>query len=326
MSKQIFMTKDINILKAHQTISKIIRKTPLEHSPYLSDICQADVYLKLENIQKTGSFKLRGAANKILSLTEQERQKGVITCSSGNHGKAVAYAAKITDTKAVICLPQWVPKTKIEAMKLYGAEVVVFGKNYDEAEEKSLQIQQNRSLIYVHAFDDPYVIAGQGTIGLEILEDLSSFDIAVVPLSGGGLISGIALALKEKMPNIKVVGVSQDRSPVMYHSIKAGKPIDLEELSTIANALSGGIGAEQNKYTFRLVEELVDEYVLVTEAEIIEAINWMLAKHQQVVEGGGAVGIAALLSKKINCQNKKVVNIVSGKNIDFDVLKDIINT
>jgi threonine dehydratase len=311
-----------DIYLARQRIGPLARRTPLVSSPSLSELLGAPVYLKLENLQETGSFKIRGAANKMLTLTPDEKARGVITISTGNHGRAVSYVAGQLGIKAVICIPAGTPSNKVDAIKSLGAEVVVGGKTYDEAEEHALRLEKERGLTIVHPFDEPFVIAGQGTIGLELLEDLPEIETAIVPMSGGGLISGIALALKSANSGIRVIGVSMDRAPVMYHSLKAGAPITMEEEETIADALVGGIGLD-NQYTFRMIQEYVDDFVLVSDEEIAAAMAFALERHHLVVEGGAAVGIAAVLHRKVREVGGNVVVVLSGSNVDIPLLLKI---
>jgi len=318
-------TSDVTMLdlySARRRIASIVKRTPLIHSPLLTERVGASVYLKLESLQETGSFKIRGAANKMLNLTAEEKARDVITVSSGNHGRAVSYVAKQLGINALICLSKRVPRNKVEAIKGLGAEAVVHGESYDEAEKYALRLQEERGLARIDPFDDPFVIAGQGTIGLELLEDLPEIDAVIVPLSGGGLISGIALALKSADPRIRVIGVSMERAPVMYHSLRAGAPIEMEEEDTIADALAGGIGLE-NQYTFRMVQEYVDDTILVSEEEIAEAMAFALEAHHLVVEGAGAVGIAALLHRKVRDVGRNVAVVVSGSNVEIPLLLQI---
>ena len=300
---------------ARDAISSIAVTTPLVRSTGLSAIAGTGVWLKLENLQVTGSFKVRGASARLLALTEEERGRGVVTCSSGNHGRAVAYVAEKLDIPATICLPEWVDPVKLDAMRRHGAETVLHGSTYDEAEARSLDIEKERGLIFVHPFDDPHVISGQGTIALEVVEQLPSVRTVVVPLSGGGLIAGITLALKKHDPSIRVIGVSAERARVMHESIQAGRPIEFPEEETVANALSGGIGLENN-YTFRIVRDVVDEYLLVSEEELLEAMVYAAVDERLVVEGGGAVGIAALLTGKVKNLDGDTAVVVSGGNVD----------
>ena len=308
-----------DVYKARQKIAAITIRTPLIRSPLLTELIGVSVYLKAENLQKTGSFKIRGSANKMLSLTDEEKSRGVITVSSGNHGRAVSYVAQRLGINAVVCLSERVPHNKVEAIEGLGAEVVVHGTSYEEAEIHALQLQEERGLTLIDPFDDPLVIAGQGTIGLEVLEDLPEIDTAIVPLSGGGLMSGIALAMKSANPAIRTIGVSMDRAPVMYHSLRAGAPIEMEEEDTLADALVGNIGLN-NKHTFRMVQKYVDDVVLVSEEAIAKAMTFALEKHHLVVEGGGAVGIAALLHQRASGLGRNAVVIVSGGNVSIPLL------
>jgi threonine dehydratase len=315
--------KEIDTEAARERIARIAVDTPMISSPELDERTGAHVWLKLENLQVTGSFKVRGAANKILSLSKAEKERGVVCCSSGNHGRAVAYVADLLDIHAVVCVPEWVDPTKLEAIRRHRAETVLFGGTYDEAEARSREIERERNLVFVHPFDDLDVIAGQGTIGLEILEQNRLLDTIVVPLSGGGLIAGITLAVKREEPMMRVVGVSAKNARVMHESLLAGKPISFPEEDTIANALAGGIGLD-NRYTYRMVDELVDEYLLVDEDEIREAMAFSAVEHRCLVEGGGAVGIAALLSGKFSGRGENVAVVVSGGNVEAQVLSDLI--
>lgn len=312
-----------DIYLARKRIAPIVRRTHLVPSPSLTELVGVSVFLKLENLQETGSFKLRGATNKILSLAPEEQQRGVIAVSTGNHGRAVSYVARQLDINAIICLSEHVPRNKVEALRRLGAEVVVHGQSYDEAMARAARLQEQQGLTWIDPFDDPFVIAGQGTIGLELLEDLPDIDTAVVPLSGGGLISGIALALKSVDSGIRVIGVSMDRAPVMYHSLRAGAPIEMDEEPTIADALAGGIYLD-NRHTFRLVRRYVDETFLVSEEEIASGMAFALEQHHLVVEGGGAVGIAALLYRRVNTVGRKVAVVISGGNVDGTLLASII--
>lgn len=311
-----------DVYLAQKRIASVVRRTPLIASPPLAARAGASVYLKLENLQETGSFKLRGAANKLLSLSAQEQQRGVIAVSTGNHGRAVSYVARRLGLDAVICLSELVPSNKVLALQRLGAEVVVHGQSYDEAMARASELQKERGLTWVDPFDDFFVIAGQGTIALDLLRDLPEIDTAIVPLSGGGLISGIALALKTANPGIRIIGVSMDRAAVMYHSLRAGAPIEMQEEPTIADALAGGIYLD-NRHTFRLVQEFVDETLLVSEEEIAAAMAFALEQHHLVVEGGGAVGIAALLHRQVTV-GRNVVVIISGSNVNVSLLAKII--
>ncbi len=314
--------KTIDVEAARERIGRIAVETPLLDSAELDARTGAHVQLKLENLQVTGSFKVRGAANKILSLSAAEREAGVVCCSSGNHGRAVAFVADYLDIHAAVCVPKWVDPTKLAAIRHHRAETVLHGVTYDEAEERSREIERERRMAYVHPFDDPLVIAGQGTIGLELLEQNPMLDTVVVPLSGGGLIAGITLALKRREPTIRVVAVSAANARVMHESVLAGQPISYPERETIANALSGGIGLD-NRFTFKLVDELVDEFLLVSEEEIGQAMGFAATEHKLVVEGGGAVGIAALLSGVFSGPGENVAVVVSGGNVEARVIAEI---
>ncbi len=311
-----------DVFSAQQRIASVARQTPLLSSSSLSERTAADVYLKLENLQETGTFKVRGAANKILSLSEEQRARGVVTASTGNHGRAVSFVAKKVGIPAVVCISERVPQNKVEALRRNGAELVVEGHGQDEAAERAAALQAERGLIMVHPFDDPDVIAGQGTIALEMLNALPELDIILVPLSGGGLVSGIGLALKSAAPGVRVVGVSMERAPVMYHSLQAGHPVQMPEEDTLADSLLGGIGLE-NQYTFRLVQQFVDDVVLVSEEEIARGMAFLLREHNVVAEGAGAVGIAALLAGKVSNLGRKVGVVVSGGNVDVERLLKI---
>jgi len=321
MSTPAVTLRDVYL--ARRRIGSIVRRTPVAMSPSLSDHAGASVSLKLESLQDTGSFKLRGAANKILSLTPAEQQRGVITVSTGNHGRAVSYVARRLGLDAVVCVSEHVPSVKVAALENLGAKVAVHGQSYDEAMAYATRLQEQGGLTWVDPFDDPYVIAGQGTIALEILDDMPDIDTVVVPLSGGGLISGIALAMKSVAPDIRVIGISMDRAPVMYHSLRAGAPIEMTEEHTIADALAGGIYLN-NQFTFRLVQRYVDETYLVTEDEIADGMAFAMNQHHLVVEGGGAVGIAALLHRKFSLTGQNVVIVISGSNVDSLLLAQII--
>jgi threonine dehydratase len=321
MSKADRMTQQ-QIFIAQQTIRSIAQVTPLTRSASLSAQHGTSIYLKLETLQPIGAFKIRGAANKIMSLADEEKACGVITASTGNHGRAVAYVARSIGMPATVCLSGLVPKNKVKALRQLGAEVLIHGQSQDEAELLAHQLAQERRLTVVHPFDDPFVIAGQGTIGLELLQQLPVVDTVLVPLSGGGLIAGIALALKSSNPAIRVLGISMERAAVMARSLAAGKPLRMPEEPTLADSLQGGIGLE-NQYTFRMVRELVDEVVLVSEEEIGAAMAFALHEHHLVVEGAGAVGIAALQAGKVKEVGQNVVLIISGGNVDISRLMQI---
>jgi threonine dehydratase len=312
--------RDIYLARAR--IASIARKTPLVSSPALSELTGSEITLKLECLQETGSFKPRGAANKILSLEPGAQQRGVVTMSSGNHGRALAYVARRLGLRAVVCLYETVPANKRDATRKLGAEVVVKGSTYEEAMEEAYRLVEKEGLEMIHPYDDPVVIAGQGTIGLELLEEFPDLDTVVVPLSGGGLLGGIAFVLKSADPKIHVVGVMMERGPAMVESLRAGRLVEIVEEPTLADALAGGI--IPNTYTFELLQKTVDETVLVSEQEIAAAMAFALERHHLVVEGSGAVGIAALMSRKLQHLGKRVAVVISGANIDMAILMRVV--
>jgi threonine dehydratase len=307
---------------ARARISPFVRRTPLLDCTDLMDQSVITTKLKLENLQITGSFKIRGAINKIMTLSEDERRRGVITVSSGNHGRAVSYAADRLGIRASIVLPETVPQNKISAIKDLGAEVIIRGQTYDEADGYAHELQQRENLTFIHPFDDPTVIAGQGTIGLELIEDFPEIDTVIVPLSGGGLLSGIALALKAKNPQLRAIGVTMERGAAMVESLKKGKVVDIVEEPTLADALAGGIGLD-NRFTFQMVRELMDEAVLVSEEEIAHAMTFALERIHLVIEGGGAVGLAAILGNRIRKAGANIAIVISGGNIEISALAKI---
>lgn len=320
MPKRFVTLRGIHL--AREKIAPLVRRTPLVTSPALSDDLDATIVLKLENLQATGSFKIRGAANKVLSLSNQEREAGIITVSSGNHGRAVSSVAKSLGIPAVVCISEAVPENKLQAIERLGAEVQIGGATYDEAAALAARLEKERGLSMIHPFDDPYVIEGQGTIGLELLEDFPEIDTILVPLSGGGLLSGIAFALKAADPSIRTIGVSMDRGPAMVDSLRAGRIVEVHEEPTLADALAGGLGLN-NAYTFDMIREFVDETILVSEEEIAEAMTFALEEQHVVVEGGGAVGIAALLAGKEMPLGRNVAVVISGGNVDLPHMLDV---
>jgi threonine dehydratase len=306
-----------DVLEAARRIGGIVRHTPIVDSQILASAVGADrVLLKLESLQNTGAFKVRGAANRILSLSDSDKRRGVITFSTGNHGKAVAFVANRTAVPAVVCVSEHVPAYRAAMIRDLGAEVVVRGHSQDEAEEEYYRLMSARKLVPVVPFDDPFVIAGQGTVALEMLTDVPDLDTIVVPLSGGGLLAGMALAAKSINPEIRVVGVSISRSPAMLESVKAGRPVAVEEKDTLADSLLGGIGTE-NHYTLPIIRDCVDEHVLVDEPEIATAMYFALAHHSLVVEGAAAVGIAALQTDRLSVRGQRVGIVLSGSSVDL---------
>ena len=311
------------VRRAAKALSAHVCRTPLRLSQPLSEHTGADVRLKLETMQDTGAFKLRGATYKLLCLDDEERSRGVVAVSTGNHGRGVAYAARRLGVRAAVFMSELVPNVKIEAIRALDAEVVIAGKNQDEAEEAALARVAEEGSIYVPPFDDPHVIAGQGTIGREIIDEAPDTDTIVVPLSGGGLIGGIAVAAKGMKPDIRIVGVSMEHGAAMVESQRAHKPVQVEEVPTLADSLGGGIGMN-NAYTFDLVRDLVDELVLVSEDQIAEAMAWLYWNDRLVAEGAGAVGVAAVVNWLAGDLGKQAAIFVSGCNVDMRAFTDIV--
>ena len=315
-----------DVFLAAQRIRDLVRETPMQRSPLLEEESgAAAVWLKLESLQNTGAFKVRGASNRILSLSPEERERGVITFSTGNHGKAVAWVASSVGIPAVVCMSEHVPEYRARAIGALGAEVVIHGHSQDEAEQEYLRLRDERGLIPVVPFDDPFVVAGQGTIGLEMLSAVPNLDTILVPLSGGGLLAGIALAAKSIKPDIRVTGVSIERSPAMLESVRAGKPVQVPENDTLADSLLGGIGVE-NHYTLPLISDLVDKHVVITEEEIARGMVYAFRHHSLVIEGSAAVGIAAIQSAKIDTAGDAIGVVVSGSSVDPAVYLDVLNS
>jgi threonine dehydratase len=304
--------------QAHARIKPMIWETPLIVSFDLAQKTGARaVHLKLECLQNTGSFKVRGAANKILSLSDEEKGKGVITFSTGNHGKAVAYVAEQAGMKAVVCLSENVAAYRADMIRALGAEVSLKGHSQDEAEKNYQRLMTSRGLIPVVPFDDPMIIAGQGTLALEILSKLPDTDILMVPVSGGGLLAGIAMVAKSINPKIHVVGLSLEQSPAMLESLKVGVPVQVEEKDSIADSLLGGIGID-NQYTLPMINKFADEHLLISEEEIKDGMFYTFEKHRLIVEGAAAVSVSTLMNQKINVNGKKVVALLTGSSIDSD--------
>ncbi len=307
------------IYKASHVLKKVIRKTDLIYAPKVNPDCE--VYLKTENLQVTGSFKVRGASFMMSQLSEEEKAKGVIACSAGNHAQGVALAASTQGIKALICLPDGAPISKVEATKSYGAEVCMVEGVYDDAYNKALELQKELGCTFVHPFDDEDVIAGQGTIGLEILDQLPDVDAVVVPVGGGGLISGVAYAIKNLNPNVKVYGVQASGAPSMVNSVHDDKIERLESVSTIADGIAV---KEPGQHTFEYCRQYVDEMVTVTDDEISAAILALIERQKLIAEGAGAASVAAVMFGKVPVQGKKVVCLVSGGNIDVTILSRVI--
>ena len=307
------------IFHAQVVLKDIVRETPLARATGIPTSCE--LYLKPENLQNTGSFKLRGSGYKIAMLSDEEKARGVIACSAGNHAQGVALAASKCGIKSLICLPDSAPISKVEATKGYGAEVCLVEGCYDDAYAKALELRDEHGYTFVHPFDDENVIAGQGTIGLEIANALPDADAVIVPIGGGGLISGVAYALKQIRPHIKIYGVQAAGAPSMYNAIKHGQIECLDTVSTIAD----GIAVKQpGENTFDLVSKYVDDIALVSEDEIASAILALIEKQKMIAEGAGAVSVAAAMFDKFPIQGKKVVSLISGGNIDVTSLSRVI--
>jgi threonine dehydratase len=298
-----------------------IRVSPCPRSETFSAVTGNSIYLKMDNQQRTGAFKERGALNRILSLSSDERARGVIAASAGNHAQGVSYHAGRHGVRARIVMPLPTPLTKVSATRAYGAEVVLHGTNYDEAYEHAMELSQQDSLVLIHAFDDESVIAGQGTLGLEILQQHPDIEVIVSPIGGGGLIGGVACAVKESRPSVKVYGVQPSRIPSMKAAIAAGKPVTLDSAKTIADGIAVRRAGD---YTLPLVQKYVDDIVTVEEEEIANAILLLLEREKTLAEGAGAAAIAAVLNRKIQLQNKRVAVLVCGGNIDVTLLSRII--
>ena len=311
-----------DIKQAQENLKGVVRKTPLFYSSTFSKECGCEVYLKCENKQKTGAFKLRGAYNKICSLTEEEKNSGVVASSAGNHAQGVAYAATAFGVKATIVMPVTAPVAKVQATKNYGAEVIQHGEVYDECYSKAVEVQKETGATFVHPFNDDKVIAGQGTISLEILEDLPDADVLVVPIGGGGLISGMAVAAKAINPNIKIIGVQAEIIASTKISLVKNEIVTLPGVKSLADGIS--VQTPGNN-TFKYMKKYVDEVVTVTEDEIAYGIFSMMERNKLVAEGAGAISVAALLAGKIKAEGKKVVALVSGGNIDIAIVAKIID-
>jgi threonine dehydratase len=310
-----------SILEARRKIRNLVAKTPTYLSNVFSQRTGAEVYLKLECFQPVGVFKIRGAVNKICSLSSSELERGLVTASSGNHGLAVAYAAKIYGAKAVVVVPENAVKEKVEAIDSYGAQIVKYGKDYDEAYSKALEIQKEAGTTFVHPFEDPFVIAGQGTVGLELLEDVPDLNTIVVPIGGGGLISGVSIAAKTLNPQLRIVGVQSEGAPAVYRSWRAGKIVEVDSVNTIADGLAARKPLE---LTFGIIKRYVDTILLVSEEEIGEAVLELLHKAHILAEPSGAASLAALLFKYHPKPKEKVAVIVSGANISTDYLASLL--
>ena len=307
------------VFHARTVLKPILRETDVVRANAIDSDCE--LYLKLENLQITGSFKVRGAAYKIAMLSEEEKRKGVVACSAGNHAQGVALAATKNGIKSLICLPEKAPRSKVEATKAFGGTVCLVKGCYDDAYEKALEFKEHKGYTFVHPFDDEDVIAGQGTIALEILSSLDEIDAMIVPIGGGGLISGIAYTAKQICPSIKIYGVQVAGAPSMYNSMKEGEIQCLHSVQTIADGIAVKKPGEN---TYSLVKQYVDDIALVTDEEVANAILALVEKEKMIAEGAGAVAVAAVMANKFDLKGKRVVAIVSGGNIDTTILSHII--
>lgn len=310
------------VYEAKERIKDVIIDTPFSFAPHLSELSGSTIYLKKENLQVTGAFKIRGAYNKIASLSEKQRACGVIAASAGNHAQGVALSASKFSIKAVIIMPESTPLTKVNGVKHYGAMVILHGLNYDEAYAYALTYGKKHSLTFVHPFEDEDVIAGQGTLALDILEDASDIDAVVIPVGGGGLISGMASTIKSINPNIKVIGVGASGAPALKNSFELKYTVDSKSVKTIADGIAV---RDASSVTLEHMLDSVDEFISVDDEEIASAILFLLEKQKLVVEGAGAVGVAALLHKKLEfLKGKKIAIVLSGGNMDVTLLSVII--
>ncbi len=307
------------IYHASYVLKDVIRPTHLVKASAISNNC--DIYLKPENLQITGSFKVRGSGYKISQLSDEEKKRGVIACSAGNHAQGVALAATKYGIKSLICLPDGAPISKVEATKGYGADVCMVPGVYDDAYNEALRLRDEKNYTFIHPFDDENVIAGQGTIGIEIMNEMPDVDAVVAAIGGGGLISGVACAIKSLNPNVKVYGVQAEGAPSMYESIKQGKPIHLDRVSTIADGIQVKSPGE---HTFEYIKQYVDDIVTVSDDEICSAILELIETQKMIAEGAGAAPLAAVMFNKLPVKGKKVVCIVSGGNIDVTILSRVI--
>lgn len=308
------------IKEARENIKDVVTKTPLLYSNVFSKSSNNEVYMKCENLQLTGAYKLRGALNKIISLSEEEKAKGVICSSAGNHAQGVAYASSLMGVKSSIVMPETTPYLKVESTKNYGGNIILHGKCYDDAFLKAKTIEEEEGKVFIHPFNDIDVICGQGTIALEIFEEINDLDYILVPIGGGGLISGISVAAKSINPNIEIIGVQAEGAPSMALSIKKDKICTLDSVNTIADGIS--VKTPGSK-TFEIVREYVDDIITVSENDIVNAFLLLVEKHKLVAEASGVVTLAAL--KKLRVKNKKVCCILSGGNIDMLTISTLIN-
>ncbi len=314
------MVKFEDILEAQRLLRGVIHRTEFAVSKAFSDITGSSIYLKTENLQKTGSFKIRGAYNKIAKLTDEEREKGIVAVSAGNHAQGVAHAASLFGVRSVIVMPEYAPIAKMMATKNYGAEVILRGKNLEQARDAAMEIASD-GMIFIHPYDDPDIVAGQGTIGLEMLEDVPDLDAIIVPVGGGGLISGIAAAVKNINPSVRIIGVEAEGYNSLKLSLENDKKVDAEGKHTLADGIAVKVAGE---LPFSIAREMVDQVVVVSDNEVSSAILWLLERSKLVVEGAGAAALAAFIAKKVNVSGKIGV-VLTGGNIDLNMLQLIID-
>ncbi len=310
-----------DIIIAREKMKGIVSTTPLDYSKTFSQLSHNEVYLKLENLQKTGSFKVRGSYNKLISLSKEELKKGVIAASAGNHAQGVAYSSKMLDVPCTIVMPKGAPLSKVQATKQYGAEVVLEGTVFDDALSYALELKEQLDATFIHPFDDEAIITGQGTVGLEIIDQLPDVEAIICPVGGGGLIAGIAMAVKEKNPHISVYGVQTFACPSMKQSLLENKPVMVEATPTMAD----GIAVKKpGQKTFEIVQKYVDDIYCVDEMEIARTMLMVLERNKLLVEGSGACSLSALLYEKMKLKEKKVVAVLSGGNVDMNFISRII--
>jgi len=312
------------IQDARRTIQHLVKRTPSVRSQFLSDFCGGEVFLKLENLQANNSFKIRGAINRMFKMTPDEKRRGVITASTGNHAMAVADSADKLDIAAKIVVPLGTPKVKIEKIKKHKVELVLHGELFDQAEQYAIDLAKKEGLVYVSAYNDDLILAGQGTVGLEIIEDIPSVDTITVPTSGGGLLGGIAIAAKSMKPSVEILGVQPETTPAMYESLRAGRIVNAEMKDTIADALSGNI--EPGAVTFQIAKEYVKDVLLVREETIAKPIRLLSEKEKQITEGAGAIAIAPIIENKQDFTRKTTVAVISGGNINDELFRSILKS
>lgn len=309
-----------DFISAKERVDQVINKTHLFYSDYFSDLSNNKVYIKPENLQKTGSFKIRGAYNKLSKLDDSQKEKGIITASAGNHAQGVAFSANKLGINATICMPEQTPMIKVDGTLKYGANVVLYGENFDECKEHAIKLAEEKGFTFIPPFDDLDVIEGQGTIALEIVDELEYVDYVIVPVGGGGLIAGLAKCIKQISPLIKVIGVEPVSAASMQEAIKKGKIVKLDGVDTIAD---GTAVAEVGKYTYEIAKDYVDDWVSVSDEEILMALISLMERHKLIAEPSGALSLAAL--SKLNFYNKNVVSLISGGNIDMSFISQLIN-